>query len=218
MRTEREKKKKEKPAQIDPRGCDGSLFNLPAASLDIILVGTLVPSHSSDLSPPPLLKGQAREGGVVIGSYRNIWARSMRRAACYAAYNASGYRRWSRGTRRESDTYWNAGRTAREKRRSLSPLRVFCSRCARQIHRTQNMLGGRYGLAGTSRISSSGQQKLIEAKGAWDHNNHNHFMCSFFTQGQTFVFLTGAPKSGAQAPSGKCDTGLTHTHLNSLPT
>lgn len=78
--------------------------------------------------------------------------------------------------------------------------------------------GGRYGLAGTSRISSSGQQKLIEAKGAWDHNNRNHFICSFFTHGQTFVFLTGAGKSGARAPSGKCDPGLTHTHLNSLPT
>lgn len=45
---------------------DGSLFNLPAASraaaLHIILLGTLDPSHSSDLSPAPLLKKGGGEG------------------------------------------------------------------------------------------------------------------------------------------------------------
>lgn len=56
---------------------DGSLFNLPAASLDaalhIILVGTLDPSHSSDLSPAPLLKKGGWRGGilVLIETYEN---------------------------------------------------------------------------------------------------------------------------------------------------
>lgn len=151
----KKKKKKEKPAQIDPRGCDGSLFNLPAASLDIILVGTLVPSHSSDLSPPPLLKGQKREGGMVIGAYRNIRARSMRRTACYAARNASGWvSGGGAGARGESDTYWNAGELHPEAEESFSSGRLAV--VSRQIYRTREPVGGRYGLAGMTRIPSSG--------------------------------------------------------------
>lgn len=68
---------------------------------------------------------------MVIGAYRNIWARSMRRTACYAAHNASGWVSGGRaGARGESDTYWNAGELHLEAEETFSSgrLALVCDR------------------------------------------------------------------------------------------